>query len=320
MSRRWRPPLALVLGGALLGTLVLSLLGLIALRYLGPVVGFRQAAISLALAIAALTLIPWWLMLRLLLRPVRDLSAYAAQVRVRPGTAPPAPGHYGTPELHEMGTNVMAMAQVLQARESSVRSFADHVTHEVKGPVAAIRAASELLSDSGLSPDDRTLLDQIGTATLRIEAQLAALARVTAAREADHRGETRLSDLALKGPPSLQIDGKDVQIPLARDGLQAVLDHLIDNAARHGASEVAIRATRRDGGVEITVQDDGSGISDGNRARIFNPFFTTRRESGGTGMGLAITSALLQANGGTITLAPSPTGTAFRIVFRQNSL
>lgn len=312
MKRRWRPSLALVLGGALAGTLMLSLLGLIVLRYLGPAIGFKEAAALLALAIGALTLIPWVLMMRLLLRPVRALSEYAGQVRTHPGQLPPAPSHYGTRELRDMGRSVMDMAATLQARETSVRSFADHVTHEVKGPVAAIRAASELLSDGALDPADRKLVDQIDTAAQRIEDQLAALARVTAAREADHRGTTRLDALPLDTSLEVEVRGGNIDIPLAREGLMAVLDHMLANAADHGARQVTL-SVRQGDGVTLTITDDGRGISAGNRDRVFQPFFTTRRDSGGTGMGLAIVSALLRANGGGIMLDPNGDGATFHL-------
>ncbi len=309
MRRGWRPSLALVLGGALAGTLVLSLLGLIALRHLGPILGFRAAAIMLAFLIGIFTLVPWLLMLRLLLRPVRALADYAGQVRARPGHLPGTPDHFGTRELHEMGRSVMDMAAALRAREASVRSFADHVTHEVKGPVAVIRAATELLGDGGLSATDRALVAQIDTAAGRIEAQLAALHRVTAAREADHRGTTTLADLTLETSLSVTLDGADVTLPMTSDGLTAVLDNLLANATAHGATSVLLRATP----TTLIVADDGPGVSEGNRARIFQPFFTTRRETGGTGMGLAIITALLRATGGTIALEAGDRGATFRI-------
>jgi two-component system, OmpR family, sensor kinase len=65
------------------------------------------------------------------------------------------------------------------------------------------------------------------------------------------------------------------------------------------------------------VHDDGPGISPGNRDRVFDPFFTTRREQGGTGMGLAIVSALLQAHGGSIMLEQSDAGARFMVRLRR---
>ena len=65
--------------------------------------------------------------------------------------------------------------------------------------------------------------------------------------------------------------------------------------------------------VAVHVDDDGDGISASNRAKVFEPFFTTRREAGGTGMGLGIVLALLKAHDGTITLVDTERGTRFEI-------
>jgi signal transduction histidine kinase len=65
--------------------------------------------------------------------------------------------------------------------------------------------------------------------------------------------------------------------------------------------------------LHVRVADNGEGISSGNRDRVFEPFFTTRRESGGTGMGLQIVRSMLQAHGGTIELLPSTSGAAFEL-------
>jgi two-component system, OmpR family, sensor kinase len=64
------------------------------------------------------------------------------------------------------------------------------------------------------------------------------------------------------------------------------------------------------------VQDDGRGISPGNRERVFEPFFTTGRETGGTGMGLSIVRNILAAHGGEISLDAAPGPTCFVIRFR----
>ena len=86
---------------------------------------------------------------------------------------------------------------------------------------------------------------------------------------------------------------------------------ILQNARRAGATEVKIT---NDNG-QVTVTDNGKGIAEGDRARIFDPFFTTRRSGGGTGMGLAITRAMLEANGAEITLLPSTSGAKFEIRF-----
>jgi signal transduction histidine kinase len=94
-----------------------------------------------------------------------------------------------------------------------------------------------------------------------------------------------------------------------------VFGHLIDNARRHGAGRVSVHVRTEGGMTQVRVADDGEGVSAANRAQVFEPFFTTRRASGGTGMGLGIVRALMRAHGGDIVLAQSAQGAAFDLVF-----
>jgi len=307
----------MVLGGALLATLAVSFAGLVALRYLGPEFGFRRSAVALALMIGAATFIVGALLVRLLLRPITTLSHQAHDLRRNPQTAIAPLPHHGTRELGDLAHSITTMAAALQNREASIRAFTDHVTHELKTPVTAIRAAAELLSDGPLSAPDQRLVDQILGATTQMQTQLEALRRVIAAREPGDHGTTTLAALlpdltALHPDLTLRADGPDTPIPLAPTGLKIVLTHLIGNAAQHGATRVTLDATTA---LTLTVQDNGTGISPGNRAQIFTPFFTTKRETGGTGMGLTITRNLLHAHNAQIALTPAASGTTFTLTF-----
>ncbi|MEM6389616.1 MAG: ATP-binding protein, partial [Pseudomonadota bacterium] len=96
----------------------------------------------------------------------------------------------------------------------------------------------------------------------------------------------------------LRLDGVDVSLPMSAPGLSLVLDHLLFNAAEHGAAQVRLSAAP---GL-LRIADDGPGIAPGNRTRVFDPFFTTKREIGGTGMGLAISANILAAHGAEISV------------------
>jgi signal transduction histidine kinase len=149
-----------------------------------------------------------------------------------------------------------------------------------------------------------------------MERQLDALRRAAAAREPGHHGTARL-DAVLPGLAAahpglrLEVTGEAQVLPLSASGLEVVLQHLLANAAAVGADTVALEA----GPGRLILRDDGPGISQGNRARVFEPFFTTRRDSGGTGMGLTIVANLLAAHGAEIRLLESPKGAAFEITF-----
>jgi signal transduction histidine kinase len=258
----------------------MSFAGLVTLRYLGPVIGFRHAAIVLGLTIALATAVLGWLLVRLLLRPIHALEAYAeAQEQ---GSEPAPPHHFGTRELH---------------------------------------ATSELLEDGGaLGTEDARLVAEIDGARAQIEAQLVALRDVARSRETRYLGQTSLQDLM----PGLQSDwpmvqlsseGGPIQLPIAAEGLSIALGHLLRNAAENGADHVTLHAASNAGGAQISIADNGSGISPGHAERIFDPFFTTRRADGGTGMGLSVVRNLLYAHRATIRLVPSTDGSCFLIRF-----
>ncbi len=162
-----------------------------------------------------------------------------------------------------------------------------------------------------------------------MQTQLEALRRVTAAREPGHLGTTTLAALLpdlQTAHPSLPLTahGPGHPLPLAACGPAHRPRPPPGNAAQHGATAVTLDAAPD---ATLTVTDNGTGISAGNRTQIFTPFFTTTRDHGGTGMGLTITANLLRAHGADITLTPSPTGpeisarsgTTFRITFASQT-
>lgn len=68
-------------------------------------------------------------------------------------------------------------------------------------------------------------------------------------------------------------------------------------------------------GCTLTIHDNGCGVLPGNATRVFDPFFTTRRETGGTGMGLTVVRGILQAHHADVALVESAEGTMFRLAF-----
>lgn len=316
VNRKWRPPLLLVLGGSLLAVLVLPILGVLVVNAIAPAIGLQRAVLIVALGALGATLVLGWLLWRLILAPVRALAEKAEAVR--DGAAVTPLERYGTPEISELGKVVLDMARVLQSREMAVRSYADHVSHELKTPLSAIRGAAELLGEEDLSPEARTLVTTIATAERRSEHLLSAVRQIAAAREPMHHGRATLADVAprLSRPSGLNIStaNNDATLPMSAAGLAIILNHLIENAAGAGATTVTIKANPG-ANPSLSIADNGAGVSPGNRERIFDPFFTTGRESGGTGMGLAIVQTMLLAHGGKIMLAPDSPGATFEIRF-----
>src|ERR1700686_5798789 len=92
-----------------------------------------------------------------------------------------------------------------------------------------------------------------------------------------------------------------------------IFSNLADNAMRHKSSTLDLSAIRQGNLLLVKVIDNGEGVSPNNRTQIFDSFFTTRRDSGGTGMGLAIIRAMLDAHGGAIRLLEAEQGTTFEL-------
>jgi signal transduction histidine kinase len=115
------------------------------------------------------------------------------------------------------------------------------------------------------------------------------------ARTADaYRGDGFAIDLLWDAPPP--------PVALPAGTIETAMATLFDNARQAGARVVRVEG-HTVGQVRLRITDDGPGIAAGDRSRLFEPFFTTRRAQGGTGLGLAIARSLLEAGGGTIDVA-----------------
>ncbi len=313
IKRKWRPPLALVIGGTLAAVLCLPLIGVGYFRLAGNILGWGETAWLIAWMAVAATVILGFLLWRLVLRPVYALTAHAHAVREGRADTP-LPAHFGTPELTALGQAVLDMGTTLQDREAGLRAYTDHVTHELKSPLTSMMGAAELLEGDPPTEDRAQLIETIRSSAQTMREQLDALRRLAAAREPVGPGPVQLSSVvaALQAPVEIRIAG-DATLPIDQTALTVILTHLAQNAAAHGAEILTLEAQSEG----VIIADNGSGIAPGNRDRVFDPFFTTRRANGGTGMGLAIVRRMLQAAGGDIVLHPTDQGAAFEVKFDQ---
>ena len=301
---KWRPSLALVLGCTILAILALGLGGMVALRSY-----YWQHGTIVLWAVGGGVLLGsagvGWVLWRILLRPITALTARADAMARGEAAALDPLDHYGTREMHHLGRRMAEMGHVLQAREDVMRSYADHVTHELRTPLSAVLGAAELLADPGLPDASRVrLLARIDGAVARMQDLIAAQRELARAADPVAPGRCRLSSVA---PPGVEVT-EDGEIGLPAQVVRLVLEHLAGNARAAGAGRVTAAVV----GGALVVSDDGPGVSEGNRDRIFDPFFTTRRDAGGTGMGLSIVRRMLAAQGGRIALAEGP-GAVFEI-------
>lgn len=294
----------------------------------------RQPLLLAALALVGLVLALTLLGALTISRPVHRLIEQAHRAaRGETGAVTPL-RRPGTREIAELSETVAAMARTLEQRARYIRDFAAHVSHEFKTPLTAIQGSVELLREHAedMSAEERTrFLDILTRDALRLEnlvRKLLELARADVMRVGDESAELApvLAAVAERHRGlGLQLDlmpgSEGLRVAMAPETLDSVLGNLLDNARQHGGPgvHVALSWAREGETVAITVADDGPGISTANAGRVFEPFFTTQRRSGNTGLGLAIIRSLLAAHDGRIEQVAAARGACFRLWLPRKS-
>lgn len=281
-----------------------------------------------ALAVVFATIVIGLVFSRTITRPMRELVDRAARISRGDRDAFRPLAHYGTRELAQLSHSFLDMAEQLSRRSDYIATFSAHLTHELKSPLTSIKGAAELLQDSLQSKSDtltrmeqRNFISNILGDTGRLEAMTQRLRELARAENAPQNEHTELSQVigGLKSRfPTRAIDATgslDRSIGMSGEKALIVLSHLTDNAVRHNAKNVRLQAVAAEASVKVTVSNDGDPISEPNREKIFDAFFTTRRDTGGTGMGLSIVRAVMSSHGGSIRLVPTTEGVTFELQF-----
>jgi signal transduction histidine kinase len=283
-----------------------------------------KIAIGVLAILAALVLLSG-LLSRGIARPIDQLRLAARDVAAGQGRVPDVPPTAAI-EIQDLYRDFALMAAAIDVRSRYLRDFAHAVSHEFKTPLAAIRGAIELLQDHAdtMTPEDRRRflanIDADATRLTLLVSRLLDLARADMMTVATG-GAADVVAVAQQLADALR--GKGIAVTVTADRpailaavpvatLEAALTTLVENSRQADAHAIAIAITQ-DSDVTVTVTDDGSGIPRADRARIFEPFFTSRRARGGTGLGLPIARSLLASAGGELELLDTPSGTAFRL-------
>ncbi len=280
--------------------------------------GQRWRLLVAGLAVLGLALLLGLVLLRSIVVPVRELTNRTRRIEAGDRTAIRPLRQYGSRELHTLSTGLLAMARRIVERSDTLVTFATHVSHELKSPLAGIRGAVELLADDDLSSAERVRFRRNVEADIdRMALLLDRMREMARTEHLDLRGACDLRDCLSEAGACLplEIDAPSrITLPMSGEAASIVFSNLAENAAQHGATRLHVTATEVDGDLVVDVADNGAGISPGNRNVVFDLFHTTRRDAGGTGMGLAIIRSVLSVLGGTITLLEAEPGATFRIV------
>jgi two-component system, OmpR family, sensor histidine kinase CreC len=302
-----------------------------AVRVVKPTVAMRNLladfaptvlVISLVLGAAAALAAAW--IGRAIAAPIEALSVFGERVSLGERRASP-PVAFGR-EVTRLSRAIDSMRRDLEGRPF-VETFASDLSHELKNPVAAIRASAEVLEESALEEpvEARRFVARIREATARIErllSELLSLARIEA-HGVDAFAPVDVGELgrravdALADPDAritLNVSG-DVRVRGDELWLVRALVNLIANALVHGeaGTPVNVALSRDEDWVSLSVTSV-SHVSPHVRERLFGRFVTTRADKGGTGLGLAIVRAVTEAHGGHVELVHAgPPRAVFRM-------
>lgn len=214
-----------------------------------------------------------------------------------------APGA-DTAEIATLATSFDAVVRRLVEAGARAKATSEHIAHELRTPLTTIRAELDAIAAGTMPPAER------GAAIDRIRADVDGLARVVdaililalplgGARSSDC--VVNLADLARElAPVETSVDAPDEALVVAEPRLvELAIANLLENARRHTGHEArAIRVARSGEAARVTVIDDGPGLSEDARARMFDRYWRASADGGGTGLGLALVRAVARRHGG----------------------
>ena len=289
---------------------------------------FEQAlllALGIGVAVAALVAAAIsWLIARRVAAPVQQTAAALQRL---------ADGHHDVhvddpglgPELAVLADASNRLGHRLEATDEQRRLLTADLAHQLRTPIASLQATAQALQD-GILPADAETLGVLSDQSTHLQRLVADLEKVSRAEErrivltsapeslvpiverAVAAEQERYAAHAVTLTTDLPETGAIARVD--RDRLREVLGNLLDNALRHtppgGQVSVGVHAApSRSAAVVITVTDTGSGFDPGRAELLFRRFHRESRQTPGSGVGLTIARALVEAHGGTLT-ASSP--------------
>jgi two-component system, OmpR family, sensor kinase len=271
--------------------------------------------LCIALVVSALT--SWWLAqhlsapIRRIQEGARALASESHNVRVSKGL------EGRRDELAVLARDFDAMADQLRANRSASTQLLRDISHELRSPLARMRVALGLARQP---PADLTRqLDRMEREIERLDSlisQVLKLARLhgtdrpfaretfnldelieEVVRDANFEGAVKNCSVRLQGAANAAVIGN-------RDLLRSAIENVLRNAVRYSpqGAPVEVCVTHPEGGLAILVRDSGPGVPDSDLTHIFEPFYRVAesrdRDTGGEGIGLAITAQVMKAHGG----------------------
>ncbi|MBN2113960.1 MAG: HAMP domain-containing histidine kinase [Acidimicrobiia bacterium] len=290
-----------------------------ALNAAAPLLG---VGLPVILAVVALTT---WLLTGLALRPVESMRTQAEQISaVALDRRLPVPR--SRDEIHRLALTLNDMLERLETSTRRHRRFIADASHELKSPLATLRAILDVTAGGPASEPRPEVLADLSHEVGRMQGLVSDLLYLAERDEARPGAPLREVDLdqvagraagllAHRTPLTINTSGLEpARILGDADQVSRLVGNLLDNAARHARSCIWLETTTRGGEAVLVVSDDGPGIPSGEEERIFERFVrldeSRARDTGGSGLGLAVARAIARSHRGDLRSVPSGHGGA----------
>lgn len=256
----------------------------------------------LGLGLVAMAALQTWYGLRPLRKVRREIASLRAGHTKRVGGPLPA-------EVGPMVDELNALVEHNDRQAEEARRHAGNLAHALKTPLSVIMNAAA----AGQADLPDTVIREARTMRRQIDHHLARARAVGRRGSAHSRAEVWPSIEAVERAvarlyPNVRIDVdgvKDAVAHIERQDLDEILGNLVENAAKYGGGSVFVTARLDMGFVEILVEDDGMGIPEADRIRIFDRGVRLDTGKPGTGLGMAIVRDVAEIYGGTVSLEES---------------
>ena len=250
------------------------------------------------------------LVARRVVRPLSELTSAAAAVAS--GTGTPHVNEQGPADVREAATAFNAMASKVTRTLESQRHLLSAVGHDLRTPLTAMRINLEFVADEELRDGLMRNLDELQVLTEQV-LSAAKGAGGERPRQVDLSAlvESLCTDLDELGEPVSWASHAPAPISCRPNEIKRAVRNLVENAVAYGR-KADVRIADTGDGYDVLVEDEGPGIPESDRQRVFEPFVrlesSRNEETGGTGLGLTLVKAIVEGHGGAVKLENRPGG------------
>lgn len=288
---------------------------------------FWFALATIAVVVLFAVALIGWGVARSVTRPLRRLNATASRFAHGDLTVNDEPND-GPPELRALADTMTTMAGRLDVLLQAQRTFVADASHQLRTPLTALRLRLENLQ-SGLPEGSSAELDAAIDETSRLTTLVTDLLQLARTDEHPASGVADLAELTADRVDTWtavaegkhvtlhyevsghhEVSGRAALVRVIPGAIEQILDNLFDNAVNASPSGATItaRITPKADSYELTIADQGPGLTDEQKAHATRRFWRADTTRPGTGLGLAIVDALARASGGNVDLADAPGG------------